>query len=1123
MPRKNYKNQIMQTLKQYHNPFRLTAEELQQADALLTEIESGENWMESLQTLADMLEVLPLEIHENQEDYEAAVQRDAALEHQPIHVSAASERDNVLDALAKELEFQRSHELYRYMNDLLRDNDDPETQHALLAAYQNLSDSTERPHFKESVTAVLDNYSRVHGTPDLNSVPQKRVREAEDNLISGFEREGWMLGYGGPDMMNISRVLNTFKKKTGNQELNKKEARNYKRVKNALTKIHELDAEFQENMKAFTALWSNDPKKRKDPKQSSLNELIDDVRRGLNMVYDHDGFSLDRLFLEKENYNLDIVEKILNTTMDDLFYQWRKHSSDKPKLRGREKARFETTERLRKTMREIHGYLDDLYENGIDLRDYTVTSKWLPNDCLMEYDNNELVPAGFYENRLEKWHDRKLQRNPALAEAEEPEAEQEELKTEQEEPKVEQEAEKTTEKEVKKEEPVAAAQIKEQVQPVQPAVKQVILPTSGKEFYEGYGAFLKKHDEAARKKINSNNIEELLALYNSNDMDAAGKDYLAHRVTELEKIHKLGAESVPGRTPQVQPAEDGSIVLPTVQAAKQNSNRGCWSVSLATQLQYRGVELDQKTIRAFRPDTEFFDEKEVEYANKDSANYMENYAELVQEVLPDTAVNSFTFERTEKAEDAEKYLRACLNRALVEDHAPLSIVFNGHYRTIFGIQKDPNGDAGKDVLLFHDPSDPDVQSATVQDFVDLCDKNVGARGQNYQTDPNYKPAYQFSASWLQDLHMNEKGELGGKLQSMGVSYENGRLQCAQPGLVLMSGEKLQTISGEKLVPGKEDEIHTFLPIKSYALLKAEREKAQQAEAEKQAAEKQAAEVQPKQQEAVEVQKAELQEKAVEKPAAKAEKEQQAEDISTDSKTAEKSAAKAEKEQQAEDISTESKTAEEPSGVAVKAAEIYTWKLAETANRLQRYMDVMVETNTASQWEKSSESYKKLYNTLRSMKGDEKGFFTALRKETPQKVQEMMAALETARRDYLKDAARLMKKDPMREQNRVAAAEDMGKYLPDMRWKCNAASSLCQNFDVPAYIDKLVEAERVKAAEKKQPVKLTAKELENKVKVAKQYADFEVKESKVEGWTSLELVQGNKKSTGAKTKSKKKSL
>ena len=1123
MPRKNYKNQIMQTLKQYHNPFRLTAEELQQADALLTEIESGENWMESLQTLADMLEVLPLEIHENQEDYEAAVQRDAALEHQPIHVSAASERDNVLDALAKELEFQRSHELYRYMNDLLRDNDDPETQHALLAAYQNLSDSTERPHFKESVTAVLDNYSRVHGTPDLNSVPQKRVREAEDNLISGFERAGWMLGYGGPDMMNISRVLNTFKKKTGNQELNKKEARNYKRVKNALTKIHELDAEFQENMKAFTALWSNDPKKRKDPKQSSLNELIDDVRRGLNMVYDHDGFSLDRLFLEKENYNLDIVEKILNTTMDDLFYQWRKHSSDKPKLRGREKARFETTERLRKTMREIHGYLDDLYENGIDLRDYTVTSKWLPNDCLMEYDNNELVPAGFYENRLEKWHDRKLQRNPALAEAEEPEAEQEELKTEQEEPKVEQEVEKTTEKEVKKEEPVAAAQIKEQVQPVQPAVKQVILPTSGKEFYEGYGAFLKKHDEAARKKINSNNIEELLALYNSNDMDAAGKDYLAHRVTELEKIHKLGAESVPGRTPQVQPAEDGSIVLPTVQAAKQNSNRGCWSVSLATQLQYRGVELDQKTIRAFRPDTEFFDEKEVEYANKDSANYMENYAELVQEVLPDTAVNSFTFERTEKAEDAEKYLRACLNRALLEDHAPLSIVFNGHYRTIFGIQKDPNGDAGKDVLLFHDPSDPDVQSATVQDFVDLCDKNVGARGQNYQTDPNYKPAYQFSASWLQDLHMNEKGELGGKLQSMGVSYENGRLQCAQPGLVLMSGEKLQTISGEKLVPGKEDEIHTFLPIKSYALLKAEREKAQQAEAEKQAAEKQAAEVQPKQQEAVEVQKAELQEKAVEKPAVKAEKAQQAEDISTDRKTAEKSAAKAEKEQQAEDISTESKTAEEPSGVAVKAAEIYTWKLAETANRLQRYMDVMVETNTASQWEKSSESYKKLYNTLRSMKGDEKGFFTALRKETPQKVQEMMAALETARRDYLKDAARLMKKDPMREQNRVAAAEDMGKYLPDMRWKCNAASSLCQNFDVPAYIDKLVEAERVKAAEKKQPVKLTAKELENKVKVAKQYADFEVKESKVEGWTSLELVQGNKKSTGAKTKSKKKSL
>lgn len=66
-----------------------------------------------------------------------------------------------------------------------------------------------------------------------------------------------------------------------------------------------------------------------------------------------------------------------------------------------------------------------------------------------------------------------------------------------------------------------------------------------------------------------------------------------------------------------------------------------------------------------------------------------------------------------------------------------------------------------------------------------------------------------------------------------------------------------------------------------------------------------------------------------------------------------------------------------------------WKLAQTSELLQKYMDVLVETNSASDWKKSSESYRTFYNTLRSMKGDENRFFDALRKETPRKVREML--------------------------------------------------------------------------------------------------------------------------------------
>ncbi len=1114
MPRKNYKNKIMWMLEQYHNPFRLTKTELEQADTLLTAMENDENWIESLQTLADMLEVLPLEIHENQEEYDAAVQRDAGLQHQPIHVSAASDRDNVLDALEKELEFQRTHALYRYMNDQLQRCSNEATELAFLAAYKDIADHVERTSTKESVTAVLDNYSRIHGAPNLDSVPQDLVRATEDKLISDFEKTGWILGYSGPDIVNITRAVNAFEKENGNRRVKKNTEAKYLWVKDALTKIHEMDAEFQENMKAFTALQS------KNPKDAKLNALIEDVRETLNMKNDADGFSLNRVFMNKENFDLETVFNCLDDATHSLYYRWREKSDGKvPHLYGKEKKRFNTAEKLRETMVDIQDYLSELLDHDIDLRDFTVTNKWLPDYRLMKIGSTseESLPDKFYQERLDRWHDEKMERRSDPAEEKESKKEQEKEEEQAKEQEKEQEKEKASEQEPEKE--------PEQEKPqVQPEENLVIPPTSGKEFYEGYENFIQKYGEAARKKINSNNIKELHELYNSNAMDAAGKDYLAHRMTELQKVNALEAVSVPGKAPQVQPTENGSIVLPAVQREPQNSSYGCWSVSLATQLQYRGADLDQKTIRAYRPDTEMADGKDVAYANKDTANYLENYAALVQDVLPDTALNNVTCEPMNKADDAEKCLRACVQRALVEDNAPLSIVFNGHYRTIIGIEKDPGGDASKDVLVFHDPS-PTIENpcrATVQEFVDLCDRNLLKRNEDYQTDPDYQFAYQFSATWLQDLHMNEKGELGGEFRNMGISYENGALKCTNDNVGIGS-DKVQAIFGEKLVPNMKNGVHIYLPKKSYSLRKAEREKAQQAEAERKALEV----VADKGQDAV-------QQNVVEQTKAKAAKVSEATVVP---KAAEASkvteAPKIEKASEAEDISTSSKPQEKQNDerlsdkeiAARKVTEMYTIRLVDITNRLQKYMDILVETNTAAQWKKSAESYKKLYNTLRSMKGDEKDFFTALRKETPQKLREMLTDLDKARQDYLEESDRLVKKNPLVEEDRAGVADIMGKPLRLMIKQCDAAIESCQDFDVPAYINTLWEnLEAKNAAKAKAPVKLTAKELADKVE---KDSDDKVKETEVGTWTILELTNENKKSavkkTGsAKTGSKKKS-
>lgn len=262
-------------------------------------------------------------------------------------------------------------------------------------------------------------------------------------------------------------------------------------------------------------------------------------------------------------------------------------------------------------------------------------------------------------------------------------------------------------------------------------------------------------------------------------------------------------------------------------------------------------------------------------------------------------------------------------------------------------------------------------------------------------------------------------------------------------------------------------------------------------------------VQQVQPEAVEVQKAAQEEKAVVQPAAKAAEAPKAEDINTGSKPAEK----------------QSRSKSMLETIGEETAEKYMKHLAEVSQKLQEYMDVLAETNSASKWKKSSAGYKEMYNALRSMKGDENSFFDALRKETPLRVHEKIVNLEAARKEYMKDADRWLKKDSLTEKPRMAVADDMRKYTESMGDHCMGAIDWCKRINMPEYIDQHIEAVHVKAA--KQPVKLTAKELADKVEGHSH--DTKIRETEVGTWTSLELVQGKQKSGEVKKESKKKAL
>ncbi len=399
MPKKNYKNEIMNSLKQPHNPFRLTKEELGQAETLLTQIENGENWAENMKALADMLEVVPLEMHENAEEYEEAVQEDAQYKRKPIHVHESADKDAALEALSQELEFQGTHAAYRYFNDRLRECESEEDQLTLIAAIKKFADAGKVQWTKECTEAIIGDYTASHGKePDLQSVPEESVKTAANELISNFEASGKMLGYSGTDQYNISVAMASYKLQTQKHGVIHPEVTKYIRFRDTMTQLQELDEKFQQEMKAFTALRHSDSK-------GKMDELIDEVCDQLEINADQNQFSMDPMI--KKRQNLSLVAHDFGAVSDTLYLYWRKHTASKPHVSDKDKKAFEITENLAHILEDGHDEIEKLAAYGIELDDYVVNEKGR-----MDFDRSSFE----YSMSLGEWHRKKEERHPKAEE-----------------------------------------------------------------------------------------------------------------------------------------------------------------------------------------------------------------------------------------------------------------------------------------------------------------------------------------------------------------------------------------------------------------------------------------------------------------------------------------------------------------------------------------------------------------------------------------------------------------------------------------------------------------------------------------------------------------------------------
>ena len=278
--------------------------------------------------------------------------------------------------------------------------------------------------------------------------------------------------------------------------------------------------------------------------------------------------------------------------------------------------------------------------------------------------------------------------------------------------------------------------------------------------------FISSADNTLPKAILNCGDEEFLTLYKntySKELRAMedGDRYIAYleqRIAGLTKKASLKNEA--NEAPQeLNPAEikgNGSIYLNGVsQKEFQSSGNGCWSVTYSNLLNAKGADLTQKEIRAYRPNIPLSEassmaNEDTDEFNKDNGANPFNMSGLAMEVLPNTAMREWGITMPNQAGD--KYIetagKAILNeieKALVNEKAPVAIKYNGHYLTVVGL----NGDRiiFKDPLQLRDEDNNPIITDPDHDF----DENIYEILRDVQKSADEKD---ISLIWLSELRKN---------------------------------------------------------------------------------------------------------------------------------------------------------------------------------------------------------------------------------------------------------------------------------------------------------------------------------------------------------------------------------
>ena len=359
-----------------------------------------------------------------------------------------------------------------------------------------------------------------------------------------------------------------------------------------------------------------------------------------------------------------------------------------------------------------------------------------------------------------------------------------------------------------------------------------------REYLEDFKGLFNDSNDTWVAQMDSNQkevLEELLQNAGTSDAlkETRYAQYIQHRIDGIEKIDQLKAsakttfeQQVPSELETTKTSENTTkyMLKDVSQPEMQRVSNGCWSVTLASMLGQKGVQIDQQTIRTYRPDHEYCNGDDIKNNNIDKGgNSITMFRDLAMDLVPDTALNraqyaTYTYgkdgkeptkEQQEQAyADAKKGFSDLLRMAVLEDKSALGIDIDRHYRTIIGVETNGKGEIEK--IHFFDPLHRDVQCETM-------DKMMKRFRTKLTDPPNVR--YTFEAQWLHSV-TNDKGEftpgvdLGLCIQNKTIYKEDGSLKRQGTADDLAQGENCISYKyGDNLA------ISSYLPNQIYGYKK----------------------------------------------------------------------------------------------------------------------------------------------------------------------------------------------------------------------------------------------------------------------------------------------------------------